>query len=189
MSTFLTGSRCKFRPTTEGNKALAIDADSVKALFRRGSAYLEQSNYPDAKADLKRCIALDAGNKGAKNALAKVQKKIDAEKAKAKSMFGGMFDKMGAQAQAVEDAVKAKATEAFAARAADGWIDVCGDQSVRCAFSDRNLHSRMPLDPARIEHVCDQWHSSRVSTPLTSWHCKLRPNTEGAEEDFGSWRG
>jgi hypothetical protein len=29
------------------------------------------------------------------------------------------------------------------------------------------------------EQACDQWHSSRVFTPLTSWHCKLRPNTEG----------
>jgi hypothetical protein len=28
-------------------------------------------------------------------------------------------------------------------------------------------------------HAFDQWLSSRVSTPLTGWHCKLRPNTEG----------
>jgi hypothetical protein len=44
-------------------------------------------------------------------------------------------------------------------------------EKVRCAFSDRNLHSRMPLDPthARLKllHACDQWHSSRVFTPLT----------------------
>jgi hypothetical protein len=35
---------------------------------------------------------------------------------------------------------------------------------------DRNLHSRMPLDPTplllrlKLLHACDQWHSSRVST-------------------------
>jgi hypothetical protein len=55
--------------------------------------------------------------------------------------------------------------------------------TVRCAFSDGNLHSRMPLVPmpARLKrcHACDQWHSSRVSAPLTSSHCKLRPNTKG----------
>jgi hypothetical protein len=55
--------------------------------------------------------------------------------------------------------------------------------SVWCVFFDRNLHSRMQLDPTHVRlkllHVCDQWHSSRVSTPLTGWHCKLRPNTEG----------
>jgi hypothetical protein len=54
---------------------------------------------------------------------------------------------------------------------------------VRCAFSDRNLHSRMPLDPTHVHlkllHACDRWHSSRESTPLTGWHCKSRPNSEG----------
>jgi hypothetical protein len=32
---------------------------------------------------------------------------------------------------------------------------------------------------ASSEHACDQWHSSRKSTPLTGWYCKSRPNTEG----------
>jgi hypothetical protein len=45
---------------------------------------------------------------------------------------------------------------------------------VRCAFSDRMLHLRMPLDPTHVHmkllHTCDQWHSSRVSAPLTGWH-------------------
>jgi hypothetical protein len=44
--------------------------------------------------------------------------------------------------------------------------------SVRCALFDRNLHSRMPLDPMHVRlkllHACDQWHSSRESTSLTS---------------------
>ena len=31
----------------------------------------------------------------------------------------------------------------------------------------------------KLLQACDQWHASRVSTPLTSSHCKLRPNTEG----------
>jgi hypothetical protein len=51
---------------------------------------------------------------------------------------------------------------------------------VRCAFDS---HSRMPLipTPVRLKRypACDQWHSSRVFTPLTGWHCKLRPNTAG----------
>jgi hypothetical protein len=57
----------------------------------------------------------------------------------------------------------------------------------RCAFSDRKLHPRMPLvpTPARLKllHACDQCHSSRVITPLTGWHCKLCPNTEGPEHE------
>jgi hypothetical protein len=31
----------------------------------------------------------------------------------------------------------------------------------------------------KLVHACDQWHSSRLCTPLTGWHCKFRPNTEG----------
>jgi hypothetical protein len=44
---------------------------------------------------------------------------------------------------------------------------------VRCAFSDRILHSRMPLDPTHVRfstleaNMCDQWHSSRESIALT----------------------
>jgi hypothetical protein len=34
----------------------------------------------------------------------------------------------------------------------------------------------MPLDPTHVRlkflHACDQWHSSRASTPLTGWCCK-----------------
>jgi hypothetical protein len=48
---------------------------------------------------------------------------------------------------------------------------------------DSKFHSRMPLGPtpARLKllKACDQWHSSRVFTPLTGWHRKFRPNTEG----------
>jgi hypothetical protein len=41
----------------------------------------------------------------------------------------------------------------------------------------------MPLDPTHVRlkllHACDEWQSSWVFIPLTGWHCKLRPNTEG----------
>jgi hypothetical protein len=58
---------------------------------------------------------------------------------------------------------------------------------VRCAFSDRILHSKMPLDPTHVRlkllHACDQWHSSRE--PTCSYRCdhKLCRNTEGHLED------
>jgi hypothetical protein len=55
---------------------------------------------------------------------------------------------------------------------------------VRCAVSDRNPHSRIALVPTpllRLKrcHVCDQWHSSRLSTVLNGRHYTFRPNTEG----------
>jgi hypothetical protein len=35
----------------------------------------------------------------------------------------------------------------------------------------------------------NQWLSSRVFTPLTGWHCKLRPNTEGTTAALNLCRG
>jgi hypothetical protein len=79
---------------------------------------------------------------------------------------------------------------------------------------DRSLHSRMALVPTpllRLKrcYACDQWHSSRASaafpvttvssvqtpraatavshrvcTPLTGWHGKFRPNTEGLRRRY-----
>jgi hypothetical protein len=51
---------------------------------------------------------------------------------------------------------------------------------VRCSTEiyTRGCHW-FPRMFASSEHACDQWHFFRVSTPLTGWHCKLRPNTEG----------
>jgi hypothetical protein len=40
-------------------------------------------------------------------------------------------------------------------------------------------HAVAPLEALSGVFVTDQCHSSRVSTFLTSSHCKLRPNTEG----------
>jgi hypothetical protein len=85
-----------------------------------------------------------------------------------------------------------------------GWTDVAlfavwqHGPGVRCAFFGRNLHSRMPLDPthhARLKlflyfitlvvvalklcmRVTNVIHLG-CSFPLTGWHCKSRPNTEG----------
>ena len=69
------------------------------------------------------------------------------------------------------------------------WVLLCEglghwDAAARavCSFGQK-LQSRISLvpTPARLKllHACDQWHSSRVFTPLTGWHVKFRPNTEG----------
>jgi hypothetical protein len=47
--------------------------------------------------------------------------------------------------------------------------------AVRCAFSDRNLHSRMLLDPTHVINGIPLGSA----LPLTGLHCKFRPNTEG----------
>jgi hypothetical protein len=64
--------------------------------------------------------------------------------------------------------------------------------TVRCAFLDRSLHLRMPLNFApllhlKLLHAGDQCHSSRVFTPLTSWYCNSRPNTECQRQNRHVW--
>jgi hypothetical protein len=54
-------------------------------------------------------------------------------------------------------------------------------------FSTRSFHSRVPLSFTpllRLKrcHACDQCHSSRVFTPLTSCHCEVRPNTNSLQK-------
>jgi hypothetical protein len=76
-------------------------------------------------------------------------------------------------------------------KAEPSWItehpDVFPHGTVRI-FRNRDLHSRMPLSfmpLLRLKrcHARDQWHSSRVFTPLTGWHCTIRPNTVGTPAD------
>jgi peptidylprolyl isomerase len=74
--------------------ALSIEHDSVKALFRRGSAYIQVVKYDLAKSDLMKALKLDEKNKDVVKALrALKQKKLD-DKAKAKAAFGGCFGKV-----------------------------------------------------------------------------------------------
>jgi hypothetical protein len=62
------------------------------------------------------------------------------------------------------------------------------ETKVRCAFSDRNLHSRLPLVPiegAVGSHACTRearpcvWPTAFLSgvPSFYRWHCKFRPNT------------
>jgi hypothetical protein len=41
-----------------------------------------------------------------------------------------------------------------------------------------------PLLRLKRCHACDQWHSSRVFTPLTGWHCKLCRNAVGRKVEW-----
>jgi hypothetical protein len=42
---------------------------------------------------------------------------------------------------------------------------------------------------ASSEQTCDQWHSSRKFSFLTSSHCELRPTTEGTQPNLTTQSG
>eukprot|EP00296_Roombia_truncata_P000085 JP435744.1.p1 GENE.JP435744.1~~JP435744.1.p1 ORF type:complete len:485 (+),score=111.09 JP435744.1:3-1457(+) len=75
-------------------KALTIDSNNIKALFRRGQALVSLGNLDEAKVVLNKAKEVDPGNKDVQNQLALISKKIKEQKQKEKAMFGGFFNKM-----------------------------------------------------------------------------------------------
>ena len=75
------------------NFALKHDKDNIKALFRRGSAYIQQHSFDEAKVDLTRVLELDPDNAAAKKELAVMIKLRKEYKEKEKTSFSGLFDK------------------------------------------------------------------------------------------------
>lgn len=75
-------------------KVLKIDADNVKALYRRGTAKSRYGMYKDAKDDLIRANKLDPSNKSVIKEYKLLQKKVKDAKKKEKSIFGNAFKKV-----------------------------------------------------------------------------------------------
>ena len=73
------------------NEALDIDADCVKALFRRATAREAKGQYDEAKGDLKRAAELAPEDTAVPKLLKRVDAQIERQKAKEKKMYGKMF--------------------------------------------------------------------------------------------------
>ena len=71
--------------------ALALDAKSVKALYRRGHAHLKLGDVGSARADMTQAAQLDPQNRDVRRELEAVKAMEKAAKEKQKGMFGGMF--------------------------------------------------------------------------------------------------
>ncbi|XP_043196516.1 peptidyl-prolyl cis-trans isomerase FKBP4-like [Amphibalanus amphitrite] len=76
------------------DKALEIDANNVKGLFRRGQA-LAKMNEPElARADFQRVIQLDPQNKAAAHQAQICAQQIRAAKAHEKKIYANMFERL-----------------------------------------------------------------------------------------------
>lgn len=79
-------------------KALDIDPDNEKALYRRGCAHYERKLYLNAKTDLTDTLKVNPQNKSARDKLAEVEKALEERKKKQKSnMFGGLIGRLNDQ--------------------------------------------------------------------------------------------
>jgi len=73
------------------HKALDIDSNNVKALFRRGQAYSRLNDFDKAKSDFTEVIQLAPDNKEVRQELDILKKKIISYKQQEKQMFSNIF--------------------------------------------------------------------------------------------------
>jgi FKBP-type peptidyl-prolyl cis-trans isomerase 2 len=73
------------------NKVLNIDAQNVKALYKRAQSYVARGDYERGIQDFKQAIAIDPENKSIKQEYTKVSQRYNEEKQKEKRMYQKMF--------------------------------------------------------------------------------------------------
>lgn len=74
-------------------KALELDPNNEKALFRRGEALVVMKEFDRARADFQRVTQLYPANKAAKSQIVLCQKHIKAQHEKDKRLYANMFQK------------------------------------------------------------------------------------------------
>lgn len=75
-------------------KALAIDSNNEKALFRRGQALLALSQPEEAKSDFEMVIKIEPNNTAAVKQIAACRDVIQKNRAQEKKLYANMFEKM-----------------------------------------------------------------------------------------------
>ena len=93
-------------------KVIELDHTNVKALFRRGSCWVEFEEYESAQRDLDKALELDPNNAEIKRELAKLKKKKQEQDKKDKQFYSTIFQKLAQQKE-----TKAAATTATSATA------------------------------------------------------------------------
>ncbi|KAK6637332.1 hypothetical protein RUM44_007747 [Polyplax serrata] len=81
----------------ECDKALELDPNNVKGLFRRGQASLNMSEPEAAKLDFEAVIRLEPGNKLAANHISMCCNKIKQQREREKKLYANMFEKFAQQ--------------------------------------------------------------------------------------------
>jgi len=79
------------------NKALEMEPNNAKGLFRRGQAFSELDEWEDARRDLNKALILEPNNKQVKVEIGRLQKKINAQNNKDKKRFKNLFDRLSVE--------------------------------------------------------------------------------------------
>ncbi|KAK3549007.1 hypothetical protein QTP70_025087 [Hemibagrus guttatus] len=89
------------------DKALELDANNEKALFRRGEALFVMKEFDRARGDFQRVVQLYPTNKAAKNQVLLCQKYLKEQHEKDKRLYANMFQKF-AERDAKKEAEQVK---------------------------------------------------------------------------------
>lgn len=79
---------------TSCSTVLETEPRSVKALYRRATAYIHLENLMDAKKDLKLAIEIDPQNREVRREYQNWKKKFAEDQKRQKNIFGGFFNKV-----------------------------------------------------------------------------------------------
>lgn len=78
---------------------LAIDADNLKAIYRKGLANYDRNDFQQAIEHFNRCLELDPNNRAARNQIALAQQQIERYQNKEKQIFSRLFDALAKDEQ------------------------------------------------------------------------------------------
>jgi FK506-binding protein 4/5 len=95
---------------THCKKALELEPSNVKALYRRGSAYMELEDYYNAESDLKYALHLSPDNVDVKRKSKRLAELRAKQDAKDKKLFSNLFGRLSA----MEEKERRKNPSAFA---------------------------------------------------------------------------
>mmetsp|Transcript_9471 Transcript_9471/g.17823 ORF Transcript_9471/g.17823 Transcript_9471/m.17823 type:complete len:600 (+) Transcript_9471:107-1906(+) len=88
----------KFQQSRDiASKALTLDSQNVKALYRRAMAHVRLGNVNDAKKDLKLACTIDPSNRAVKKELYLLVKEMEKEKQSQRSKLAKAFSSKGGQ--------------------------------------------------------------------------------------------
>eukprot|EP00057_Strongylocentrotus_purpuratus_P017188 XP_011671662.1 PREDICTED: peptidyl-prolyl cis-trans isomerase FKBP4 [Strongylocentrotus purpuratus] len=79
------------------DKAIELDAASVKGYFRRGQAFYHLTEYEKGKVDFLKVLDMEPENKAAKNQLTLSNQKLKQHLEKEKKIYGNMFERFADQ--------------------------------------------------------------------------------------------
>ncbi|CAL5335023.1 peptidyl-prolyl cis-trans isomerase PASTICCINO1 [Camellia sinensis] len=146
---FLKMGECK-KCIEACNKVLDTNPIHVKALYRRGMAYMSAGDFDEARNDFNKMMSVDKSSESdARAALLKLKQKEQEVERKARKQFKGLFDKKPGEISEVgtidreEDQVSGESHEK-------------GDQDARDGDNEEQHH-----EPPRVSFMSQLWPTGR----------------------------